>query len=177
MFQELELKTLSGQLADPKRSAKTKLEAAELLLTRTYPEAAKTLEQFLSSATNTSAQNAIAQAIARHGSSHKEFIGPLVSMLTGKEASVRTAAARALVTYKDQGVTEKLVSIALDTKLDKPVRLVTVETLGMVLDKRAVDALVRLLDDRDATVRDTAIASLATLTNIRAFGKERYQGK
>ena len=172
--QELELRTLSGQLADPQRSAKTKLEAAELLLTRTYPEAALTLKQFLASPTNSSAQIAIAQAISRQGTSHKEFIDPLIAMLTGKDASVRGSAARALVTYKDDAITEKLVSIALDVKLDKAVRLVTVESLGMVLDKRAVDALVRVLDDKDTTIRDAAMDSLTRLT-MRTFGKDRYQ--
>ncbi len=174
--QKWELQTLCGQLADPKRSAKTKLEAAELLLTRTYPEAALALKQFLASPANSAAQIAIAQAIARQGTSHKVFIDPLVSMLTGKESSVRTPAARALVTYKDDSVTEKLVSIALDVKLDKPVRLVTVEALGTVLDKPAVDALVRLLDDKDTTVRDAAVDSLTRLT-MRTFGKDYYQWK
>lgn len=172
--QELELRTLSGQLADPKRSPKTKLEAAELLLTRPYPEAVITLKQFLASPTNSSAQIAIAQAIARQGTSHKEFIDPLIAMLTGKDASVRGSAARALVTYKDDAITEKLVSIALDVKLDKAVRLVTVESLGMVLDKRAVDALVRVLDDKDTAIRDAAMDSLTRLT-MRPFGRDRYQ--
>ena len=172
-----ELRLLAGQLADPERSAKTKLEAAELLLSRTYPEAAQTLKQFLASPANIPAQIAIAQAISRHGSRHKELIEPLIAMLTGKEPSVRAAAARALVTYKNDGVTEKLVSIALEAKRDKAVRLVTVETLGTVIDKSAVDALVRLLDDPDANLQDTAIASLVKLTNIRAFGKDRYRWK
>lgn len=172
----MELRTLCGQLADPERSAKTKLEASELLLTRTYPAAAVALKQFLASSTNSPAKIAIAQAIARQGTSHKEFIEPLIAMLTGKEPSVRTPAARALVTYKNDGITEKLVSIALDVKLDKPVRLVTIEALGTVLDKPAVDALVRLLDDKDTTVRDAATDSLTRLT-MRTFGKDRYQWK
>jgi len=168
--EELELNMLTGQLADAKRDPKTKLEAAELLLTRTYPQAAEALKTFLSDAANQAAQLAVAEAIARRGAGAVEFIEPLLAMMTGTEPAVREPAARALVTYKDNGVIDRLIAIARDEKADKSVRMVTVAALRWLLDKRAVDSLVALLSDRDAEVRAAAADALARLTNIRAFG-------
>ncbi|HOD84798.1 MAG TPA: hypothetical protein PKG77_25560, partial [Phycisphaerae bacterium] len=84
--QQTELKNSVGQLADPTRSPKTKLEAAELLLTRTYPQARHALAEFLSNPANPSAQVAVAEAIARFGGQdYVEFVEPLMAMLKGKE--------------------------------------------------------------------------------------------
>ena len=168
--QELELQMFTGQLADATRSAKTKAEAAELLLTRPYPGAAETLRKLLEDASNRPAQIAVAGAIARQGTESKVFIEPLLGMLTGAEATVRASAARALVTYKDATVTERLIAIAVDRKADQAVRLVIIDALQRVLDKQAVDALVRLVGDRDTIIRNAAGDSLAKLTNIRTFG-------
>ena len=168
--EELELKNFTSQLADPARSAKTKMEAAELLLTRQYPEAAETLRKFLGDAGNRPAQIAVAEAVARQGGGHAAFIEPLLAMLTGTEPSVRQPAARALVTYRDEAVTAKLIAIATDRAADKTARLATIGAIQRVLDKQAVDALVRLVGDRDEAIRTAAADSLAKLTNIRTFG-------
>ncbi len=174
--EELELKTLTGQLADPARSAKTRREAAALLLTRPYAQAADALRGFLSGS-DTSTQIVVAEAIAQYGDGREQFVDPLMDMLTGREPTVRAPAARALVTYKNHGVTDKLVMIALDVQQDKAIRLVTIEALQGVLDKLAVDALMRLLDDKDAAISDAALGALAKLTNIRTFGKDHKQWK
>ena len=168
--QELELKLFSGQLADAARSAKTKAEAAEMLLSRPYPEAAEALRKFLSDASNHPAQVAVAEAVAKKGGGSPTFVEPLLAMLTGVEPLVRGPAARALVTYKNHGAIEKLIAIAKDAKADKAVRIVTISALQRVLDKQAVDALVRLVSDRDTAIRAAAGEALAMLTNIRAFG-------
>ena len=81
--QRLELRTLAGQLSDPRRSADTKLEAAELLLTRSYSAAADTLRKCLTDTSNRPAQIAVAEAIARVGSDDHRFVPPLMTMLTG----------------------------------------------------------------------------------------------
>ncbi|MCK4601904.1 MAG: HEAT repeat domain-containing protein, partial [Phycisphaerae bacterium] len=175
--QQMELTTLAGQLADPARSAKTKLEAAELLLTSSYPQAVETLRDFLADSANSSAQIAIAEAIAAQGDSHEQFIKPLTAMLTSKAPAARAAAAYALTTYKDHGVTDCLVQIALDGWRDKPIRLDAVGALGRVLNKRAVDALVHLLDDPDNELRGAAAESLTRLTSIRSFGSDPAKWK
>ncbi len=167
--QRMELDTLAGQLGDPDRSLKTRIEAAELLLTRDYPQAATTLGEVLNDAGNRQGQIAVAEAIARQAAERGVFVEPLMKMLTGKEPSVREPAARALVTFKNHGVTDRLVAIATDAQRDRAVRLVAIGTLQRVLDKRAVDALIGLLDDDDAAVRDAAVDALEKLTNIRTF--------
>lgn len=176
--QQTELKNSVGQLADATRSPKTKLEAAELLLTRTYPQATQALAEFLSNPANPTAQVAVAEAIARFGGQERmEFVEPLMTMLKGKDEPVRAAAARALATYKVPAVTEKMVLLATDTKLERPIRLVTISALWQVLDKNTVDALVRLLDDRDEAIRTASAEALAKLTNISAFKTNRSLAK
>jgi HEAT repeat protein/flagellar biosynthesis/type III secretory pathway protein FliH len=167
--QELELRMFTGQLADPSRAAKTKAEAAELLLSRSYPQAADALRKFLDDPANRMGQTAVAEAIASRGTEQQMFVEPLVAMLTGTEPSVRLPAARALAAYRTGGVSDKLLAIAQDEKMDKTVRLVTISALQRVLDRQAVDVLIQLVDNHDLAIRNAAGESLAKLTNIRAF--------
>lgn len=175
--EELELKTLAGQLADTARAEKTKQEAAELMLVRPYPQAAEALKQFLSDSSNRPAQIAIAQAIARHGSDQAMFVDPLLAMLTGSESSVRDVAGRALAACRTCGGTDRLMEISASAKHDKAVRLVAIASLHRVLDKQVVDSLIRLLDDDEPAIRIAASDALGKLTNIRAFGASRTQWK
>jgi len=170
--QELEVRMFTGQLADPSRTAKTKAEAAEVLLSRSYPQAAEALKKFLEDPTNRMGRIAVAEAVAAHGNDQPIFIEPLMAMLTGAEPSVRVPAAKALASYKTGGVIEKLLAIARDRKADKAVRLVTIAAVQRVLDRQAVDTLIQLVGDRDQTIRNAAAESLAKLTNIRAFGSD-----
>jgi HEAT repeat protein len=176
--QQKEFNTLTGQLSDSSRSPKTKLEAAELLLVKQYPQAVEALKDFLAG-DNLAARIAVAQAISRSNGTapRSDFIDPLLAMLTGSDAEVRPAAAKALAVYKDDAVVDKLVAIASDRKLDRAVRIDTMAALQSALEKRTVDALVRLLDDRDATIRDAAADALANLTNIKAFRTNRRLAK
>ncbi len=170
--QQQELRLFTGQLADSTRTAKTKAEAAEMLLSRSYPQAAEALKKFLEDPANRMGQIAVAEAIAVQGSEQSMFIEPLTAMLTGPEPSVRVPAARALASYKTGGVTEKLLAIARNRKGDKAVRLVTIAAIGRVLDRQAVDTLIQLVGGGDQAIGDAAAESLAKLTNIRAFGSE-----
>lgn len=163
-------RTWLNQLADAARAPKTKVEAATGLLTRTYPQATQALRQFLEDKENRPAQIAVAEAIASSpvAQERPELIEPLMGMLTGEEASVRAAAAKALSTYKDGGVTKRLVEIVLDEKRDAGIRLVTISALQRILlDVDAIDALVRLVTDRNEAIRDAARLALAEITNIR----------
>ena len=176
--EQKEFNTLTGQLSDPSRSPKTKLEAAELLLVKQYPQAVEALKDLLAG-DNRAARIAVAQAISRSNGTTptSDFIDPLLAMLTGSDAEVRPAAAKALAVYKDDAVVDKLVAIASDPKLDRAVRIDTMAALQSALEKRTVDAMVRLLDDRDAAIRDAAADALANLTNIKAFRTNRRLAK
>ena len=172
--EQTELRTLIGQLADPQRSATTKLEAATLLLNRSHPAAINALGGFLADPANRPAQIAVAEAIAAQGGDDT-FVEPLMAMLTGADPTVRPPAARALLTYKDYGVTGRLMEMALDREADNEIRLVLIETLSSLVDKEVVDTLVQLTDDPDQTIRDASMEALARLTDIRAFGNDPAQ--
>ncbi len=172
--QQFELKTYVTQLEDPARSAKTKQEAAELLLSRPYPQAVAALKDFLEDPTNRAAQIAVAEAVAARGQGHDAFVAPLMKMLTSAEGSVRMPAARALATYKDPAVIERLIA-KTGAGRDREIRLAAIAALERVMDKSSVDALVRLLRDGDAEVRAAAADALTRLTNIRTFGRDAAQ--
>ncbi|KPK86709.1 MAG: hypothetical protein AMJ81_00515 [Phycisphaerae bacterium SM23_33] len=171
-----ELEMLSRQLAEPDRAAKTKREAALLLLSRTYPQAAAKVEQFLKDDSNRPAQIAVAEAIAESGQTRQEFVKPLLAMLTGPEPSVRTPAANALAAFKDPGVLDEFVKLVADRRTDPAARLVIIAAMQRILDKKAVDALIGLLDDPEEAIRNAACDSLAKLTSI-PFGRDRGRWK
>jgi len=166
--EEVELSNSVNQLVDRTRDARTKAEAADLLLTRSYPQAMEAVKGLLQDGGNAAAQVAIAEGIARHGG-RAEYVEPLMTMLIDAEMAVRSAAGRALATYKDPAVMRQMIALARDGTRDKSVRLPAIIALKRVLDKDVVDALVKLLDDRDAAVRDATMESLEILTNIRNF--------
>ena len=173
------LRVLSGQLADPARVAKTKFEAAQELLSWSHSKATEALRGFLEADNNRPAQIAVAEAIAQGDSQEKTFIKPLMAMLTGSEASVRAPAARALGTYKNGGVRDELMKLVRDPKRERAIRLEIVTILQGQgrLDKKAVDALIMLLADEDAAIRDAVVEALTSLTNIRTFGNDLAQWK
>lgn len=175
---EIELKTLSGQLSDASRDAKTKLEAATLLLTKPYPQAADALKGFLADNSNRPAQTAVAEAIsqAQIGGDQKAFIEPLLAMLTGTDATVREPAGRALAAIKDSTVKDKLIAISSDATKDRAVRQAAVVAMQRIMDKDVVEALINLLgDNEDPGIRSAAEDSLAQLTKIRHFKNNREQ--
>lgn len=175
--QQVELKTLIAQLSDPERTARTRGEAALLLLTRTYPQAGIALCDFLADASNRPAQIAVAGAIVKSGRADKKFVKSLVAMLTSDEPAVRSPAADALATCKDCGGLEELIHILSDRQTDRDIRLVIISSMQRILDKKAVDALVSLLNDKDESISRAACDALANLTSIRAFGQDTEQWK
>ena len=172
--ERIELEMLKRQLAETERTAKTKHEAAVMLLTRTYPQAGEFARQFLADKSNRPARVAVAEAIAELGApaARQEFIEPLLELLTGPDSTARTVAANALSAYKSNGVLDHLSRLARDPKTDPSVRLAIIDALGRILDKEAIDVLVFLLGDSDENICNGACDALTKLTNIRAFGRD-----
>ncbi|MHC4717967.1 MAG: HEAT repeat domain-containing protein, partial [Planctomycetota bacterium] len=112
--QRTDLDMLKRQLAEPDRTAKTKHEAAVMLLARSYPQAAELARQFLADKTNRPARVAVAEAISELGATaaRQEFVVPLLEMLTGPDATLRVTAANALSAYKNHGVLDQLARLA-----------------------------------------------------------------
>jgi HEAT repeat protein len=173
----LELTTFSAQLSDAARQPKTRVEAAELLLSRSYPQAAEAIQASLADSTNVGGQIAVAEAILRRGEGRPEFIKPLLSMLTGEEATVRSPAARALAVYRTDGVTDRLIEIARDANRALPIRVEVIACLQRALDQKVVGALVGLLDDRSPSIVEAAGDSLGRLTNLRSIGSDPERWK
>ena len=173
------LRVLTGQLADPVRVAKTKFEAAQQLLSWSHSKATEALRGFLEADDNRPAQIAVAEAISHSDAQEKTFIKPLMGMLTGSEGTVRAPAARALATYKNGDVRAELLKLVHDPKRERAIRLEIITILQGQgrLDKKAVAALITLLNDNDAAIRDAVVEALTVLTNIRTFGgdPERWE--
>ncbi len=175
--QQIELKTLTAQLSDPARTSKTKREAALLLLRRPYPQARTALRDFLADASNRPGRIAVAAAISESGRSNKEFVKPLLAMLKADDTSVRAPAAEALAASRDYGGLDELIRLLSARRTDRDIRLVIISAIQRVLDKKAVDALVSLLNEPDETIRNAACDALANLTSIRAFGRNPRRWK
>ena len=161
-----EIETLRGQLADPSRTQRTREDAAKLLLGKNQQAVTKILEKFLADPSNPGAQIAIANAISQVGGARGEFAKPLLAMLKGDNDSVRTPAARALVTFR----VDDLIEIAQDREVDEKIRLIAIDSLQRVVAKKSIQTLINLLGDRKKAVRNAALDSLRGLTNIRSFG-------
>jgi len=168
----LELRIWIGQLSDPARDAKTKFEAATMLLTRDHPAATTALAGLLTDSTNRAAGVAVAKAIAGAGTGQQEFVDPLFKMLTDSDPAVRSAAAEALGTYTDPATAKRLIALVTNAKTDSAVRVAAVSTLARIPDKRSVDTLISLLDDDTEAIRTAAAAALKKLTGISTFGAD-----
>lgn len=175
--EQSELTMLTGQLSDPERSAKTRVEAAALLLNRANPQATEALVAFLSDSSNPPAQIAVAQAVAQQHGGHEMFVEPLLTMLTGPDPQARAAGGSALATYEGDEVIDRVIAIASDARRPQEIRLAAIASLSGMLDKRAVAAMIRLLGDPQETLHDAAASALVRLTNIRAFGGDSGEWK
>ena len=98
-------------------------------------------------------------------------------MLTGPEPTVRSAAARALVTYQEPGVVERIIAIAKNHKLEISIRLETIQAFQNVIARQYFPVLIDLLGDPNSAIRAAAAESLTKLTNIRTFGANRKAWK
>jgi HEAT repeat protein len=170
--QKLELDTLTAQVADETRSAKTHREAARLLLQKEYPQAAEALRAFLDDPSLPHAQEAIAEALVEAEHMDRRYLDPLLDMLQGDEPSVRAAAARALVMHQNHGVSDKLIAIVRDRNQPQSVRLATLSAMQRLVSKPCARALIDLLRDPDPAICAAASDSLARLTSIRAYGAD-----
>lgn len=174
LAEQEEISTLAGQLSDPQRDARTRQEAAAILLNRSHPRAEEILLSFLSNPANPQAQIAIADAIAKKGDGcSTAFVSPLAKMLTEGDPLVLASAARALAAWRNENVTAKLIALAGDRKQAASTRLAAVAAMDRVFTKASAATLVELTQDADDTLAKAASESLGRLTGIRANGGYR----
>jgi len=173
--QQGELDALKSQLADPTWPVQSKVEAAEALAAKPYPQAKQTLLTFLAQTSNPAARVAVAQAVSRGGLNDSAFVRPLLEALSSEDAVVVKAAGLALAGDKGPGAIDELLSAARDRGLAAPTRIAAVRSLERVCQSRAIDAMIDLLDD--SQVQKAAAAALAEMTGVRAFGRDRAKWK
>jgi HEAT repeat protein len=98
----------------------------------------------------------IIEALVRHGSA---TVNLLISQLRAEDLEVRRAAVVALGRIGDASATTALVN-----KLaDKSLAIEVANALGELGDPRAVDGLLKLIGNRDASIRQAAVAALNSI--------------
>ncbi len=131
------------------------------LLLQGWPETTSRLVSLLSG-TNTAAKTAVATVLADLPRFLElAYVDPLIGMLTDADAGVRQAAAGALAAYTNNGVTQRLRGLALDTEEPRPARLAAITALGLMTQRDAIEALVAVLGDPDPVVARAGLAAMA----------------
>ncbi len=148
-----------------------------MLLTQTYPQAITVARDLLADDSNHPAQVAVAEAIATTSQTQLEFIKPLLVMLTTGDSVGRAASAHALACFKDDSVVDAFVAVVKDVRAERETRLVVVQSMRRMLDKRVIDALIVILDETDESLRVAAADSLASLTGNRDLGHSSIRWK
>ncbi|MFA6133189.1 MAG: HEAT repeat domain-containing protein [Phycisphaerae bacterium] len=163
------LEALVGQMSDPNRAARERIDAAAAILSQNNPREDEILRQCLAQDTDGVATSAIADAIAETRCQRREWVEPLLGVLTAGDPVARPAAARALVQYRN-GVSESLYAIMEDPSAPPLSRVELVRAFLAIPDKRPIEVIVGLLDDGDPSVRAAAAQTLAKLTNTNSTG-------
>lgn len=97
------------------------------------------------------------------------YVEPLIEALADPAAEVRHAVGGALAAYRDGGVVPRLRAVALDESKDRAVRMAAIETLGRMVRREAIGALIDALAQTDSTLREPALAALEQATGL-SFG-------
>jgi HEAT repeat protein len=106
----------------------------------------------------------IIEALVRHGST---TIDLLLSQLTEEDLEVRRSAVVALGRIGDSSATLALVN----TLRDESLAIDAANALGQIGDPRAVDGLLHLIGDDDASTRQSAVSALNSLADPSMSGR------
>jgi HEAT repeat protein len=109
---------------------------------------------------------ALAQALGLIGWPEEGFLGPLISMLRGRDVADASAAALALSQY--QGNKAVLQELIAQSRPERPdVRPSVIRALGTFLDKPAAETLISLMErDPDDAIREAAGDALIEMTGL-----------
>jgi HEAT repeat protein len=98
----------------------------------------------------------IIEALVRHGSATVDL---LISQLTAEDLGVRRSAAVALGRIGDSSATSALVNALTD----EPVAIDATNALAQIGNPEAVDGLLNLIGNEDASVRQAAVSALNSI--------------
>jgi HEAT repeat protein len=171
---DAELTRLRDFLVGLDRTPGTRRDAAEVLIEKDNNAARAILVEVLSGPTPSEAVLAVLDAIAARDSAHEALIDPLFKLLRSDDEATRRAAALAFGAYQgNEKVLRGLKDLAVAPDAAVPVRLAAVQALSQLMDKRAIDALVRMTQDAKSPVASAAADALADMTGIRDMGPGR----
>jgi len=168
---DAELLRLRDFLVGPDRTAGTRRDAAEVLIEKDNDAARAILVEVLSGPTPSEAVLAVLEAIAARDTAHEALIDPLFHLLRSEDESTRRAAALAFGAYEGSDkVLKGLKDLAVAPDAPLGARLAAIQALSHLMDKRAIDALVRMTTDPKSPVAAAAADALADMTGIRDLG-------
>ena len=193
-----ELILIKDQLLNNKDPS-TRISAATVLLFKDDPVARELVVEALKKAENPAAKVAVCKAIDRARTdprplrNKEDFLQPLIDIVaTEEDPSVSQVAAEATLIFSYDQVQAGLEQIATDTQLPTTTRSNAVYALQLHPDKRAVLALIGLLEDSDRTLAVAASDALSSLgislpddaegrrqaiANLEQLGPEAYLHK
>jgi HEAT repeat protein len=164
-----ELALIKDQLFNNK-DASTRVSAATVLLFKDDPVAREMILETLRQVENPAAKAAVCRALDRTRTDPRplknkdDFLQPLISILGMEEdPSVAQPAAEATLMFSYDQVQPGLERIAGESQLPVAIRSNAIYALQLHPDKRAVLALIGLLDDSDGTVALAATDALNSL--------------
>jgi HEAT repeat protein len=164
-----ELALIKDQLYNNK-DASMRVSAATVLLFKDGPAAREMILETLRQVENPAAKVAVCRALDRTRTDPRplknkdDFLQPLISILGMEEdTSVAQPAAEATLMFSYDQVQAGLERIAGESQLPVTIRSNAIYALQLHPDKRAVLALIGLLDDPDGTVALAATDALSSL--------------
>ncbi len=159
---------LLAKLNDKSVSDAEKAIAAAELVSMPRPKGPDAVLGVLKSG-NPAAMRAVMGAIVSTGRVDDSYIKPLAGVLVGKDQTLRLPAALALAAFDQRITTEYLITISLERRNARDIRLTAIKALGRIISKYSVDVLVHLMADRDAAICSAAGKSMAALTGRKSF--------
>jgi len=162
-----QLKIYESTLLEGK-SEQIRIVAATEMLFSEDPLAREILLSVLEQSKNSSARMAVCKALIQARPQQKQkrinkksdFIQPLLDILLTKIATEAELAAEGLLFFEYEQISEPLEKVVTDPLLPVNARLNAIYALKLQPDKRAVIRLIRLVDDPEKQVADSAEKAL-----------------
>ncbi|MDD4889619.1 MAG: HEAT repeat domain-containing protein, partial [Phycisphaerae bacterium] len=171
--QKAELQMLTKWLRDDSMSPDKRRDTATLLVNKGWPAAEAVLVETLSNKESLAGRQAVAEALAaefsRTAKPPKVYVDPLINVLGDANDTLRRTAARALSAYGDQpDVVERLRALATDPAKPIDQRRGAVAAFSQMppISANIVEALVVMLEDKDAELRSRVIEALNAMTGV-----------
>ncbi len=130
------------------------------------PHAYSLVVELLTHSDNPDAQQAVCDAVANHARSlpevwHQRLLPPLLAILGSESATLRSAAARALASFRSDIVLQALGDIAASQDAGLAKRLAAIDALVFQVDRRSViRVLMKLLDTGHDQITARVLAAL-----------------